>query len=141
MIILSFDFGTKNIGVAVGQKITKTASALKNITVKNGIPNWKNISSIIKYWKPKLIIIGYPLNMDGTKQKITQKVHIFAKNIQLKYNIHVELHDERLTTVESKTILYEYGGYKKLKKNNIHSLSAIIILESWLNQNFENTIL
>lgn len=132
-MILSFDFGTKKIGVAIGQKITCTANILNTINVKNGIPNWNQISHLIIYWNPKIIIVGYPLNMDGSKQKITKKTILFAKILKQKYLINVELHDERLTTIESKSILYKNKKYKNIKKN-IHSLSAVLILESWLNK-------
>ncbi|QCI26152.1 Holliday junction resolvase RuvX [Buchnera aphidicola] len=131
MLILSFDFGTKNIGAAIGQNITYTAHALNSIKVIKGIPDWKKISYLIKYWMPKLIIVGYPLHMDGSKQKMTQKTIIFSKLLKKKYHIDVQLHDERLTTIEAKSILYTNGGYKKLKKKNIDSLSAALILESW----------
>lgn len=135
MIILSFDFGTKNIGVAIGQNITYTAHALNSIKVTKGVPDWNKISSLIKYWIPKLIVVGYPLQMDGSKQKITHQTIAFSELLKKKYHIDVQLHDERLTTREAKSILYIYGGYKKLKKNNIDALSAALILESWFQQN------
>ncbi|WP_343182500.1 Holliday junction resolvase RuvX [Buchnera aphidicola] len=138
MIVLSFDFGTKNIGVAIGQNITYTANMLNNIKVKNGIPDWKKISYIIKLWLPQAIIVGYPLNMDGTRQNITKKTIIFSKELHQRYLMPVILHDERLTTTESKSILYNSGGYKKLKKKYIDSLSAALILESWMQQNHSN---
>ncbi|WP_367678479.1 Holliday junction resolvase RuvX [Buchnera aphidicola] len=132
---MSFDFGTKNIGTAIGQDITHTASMLSTIQVKNNIPDWKKISSLIQYWIPKLIIIGYPLNMDGTTQKITKKTIDFSKILYKRHLIHTEFHDERLTTIEAKSILYQTKRYKKINKKNINSLSAVLILESWLNKN------
>ncbi|MCW5197084.1 Holliday junction resolvase RuvX [Buchnera aphidicola] len=132
MFILSFDFGTKNIGVAVGQQITSTATSLNSIKVKNGKPNWHTISSLISSWKPKLIILGYPLNMNGTKQKITNQVKKFSKSLYKRFCIKIYLHDERLTTKEAKSYLFTQGGYKNLKKNKIDSVSAVLILESWI---------
>ncbi|XAJ85261.1 Holliday junction resolvase RuvX [Buchnera aphidicola (Formosaphis micheliae)] len=135
MIILSFDFGTTNIGVAVGQELTHTANALTSIRSKNGVPNWYQIKKIIEQWKPKYIIVGLPLNIDGTNQNITIKARKFAKSLQ-KMSINVKLHDERLSTVEAKSILFQKGGFKSLTKNNIDSFSAVLILESWfLNKN------
>ncbi|WP_343190284.1 Holliday junction resolvase RuvX [Buchnera aphidicola (Mollitrichosiphum nigrofasciatum)] len=132
MIILGFDYGTKNIGVAVGQRITKTAQSLKNISIKNNRPNWIEIENLLKEWNPKKIIVGLPLNINGSKQEITKKVENFAKIIYKKYNITVLLHDERFTTKEAKSILFQQGGFKALNKK-IHSISAVLILESWLN--------
>ncbi|CAL4324612.1 Holliday junction resolvase RuvX [Buchnera aphidicola] len=131
MIILSLDFGTKNIGVAIGQQITCTANTRDSIKVKNGIPDWGKISLIINNWKPKIIIIGKPLNMNGSYQNIIKKIKRFAKELYEKFYIKIKLYDERLTTIEAKSILFKIGGYKKLNKNIIDSLSAALILESW----------
>ncbi|CAL4043563.1 Putative pre-16S rRNA nuclease [Buchnera aphidicola (Phyllaphis fagi)] len=141
MFILSFDFGTKNIGVAIGQKITLTATSLDAIKVKNGKPNWNQISALILYWKPKLIIIGYPLNMDGTKQKITRKVKKFSQSLYKRFAIQIYFHDERLTTKEAKSYLFAQGGYKNLKKDKIDSLSAVLILESWLKRKIDHKMI
>lgn len=132
MFLIGFDFGIKNIGVAIGQNYTKTANVLKSIRVIKGIPDWKLISTLLLEWKPSVIIVGNPLNMNGTKQKITRKVENFVCSIKSKFNIPVYLHDERLSTVEAKSLLFKKNGYKSLTKNNIDSLSAVIILESWL---------
>lgn len=133
MFILSFDYGTKIIGAAIGQYITRTANPINPINVKNGIPDWKSIVYLISYWIPKIIIVGYPLNMDGSKQNFTKKTILFAKLLQKKYSINVQLHDERLTTIESKSIFFSQKKKKSIKQKSIHSLSAVLILESWLN--------
>ncbi|WP_422667432.1 Holliday junction resolvase RuvX [Buchnera aphidicola] len=134
MIALGFDFGIKKIGVSVGEKIIKKARALDKLHAKNGSPNWIIIKNLIQYWQPKILIVGLPLNIDGTKQPITQKTEIFANKLKQKFNISVELHDERLTTVEAKSIIFYNGGFRALQKKNIDSFAAVIILESWLNQ-------
>lgn len=131
MLILSFDFGIKNIGVAVGQKLTFTAHALNSLPAKLGIPNWNQVSALLLEWEPKYIIVGLPLNIDGSKQKITKKAEQFAELLKKKFALNVELYDERLSTVEAKSILFEQGGFRALKKNKIDSIAAVIILESW----------
>lgn len=131
---MSFDYGTKNIGVAIGQKITNTGNILKSVKIKKNFLDWKKIEKIIKYWNPKTIIVGLPLNMNGTEQKITKKTKNFAKKIKKKFNLKVFLHDERLSTIEAKNILFSSGD-KKLTKNKIDSTAALIILESWLSKN------
>ncbi|CAL4325580.1 Holliday junction resolvase RuvX [Buchnera aphidicola] len=132
MIILAFDFGTKKMGVAVGEQIIKKARALSVLSMKNGQPDWIIIKKLLKYWDPKIIIVGLPLNINGTKQNITQQSEIFACKIQHKFNIPVEMHDERFTTVEARSIIFKKGGFKALKKKRIDSTAAVIILESWL---------
>lgn len=134
MIVIAFDFGIKNIGVAVGENITKKARPLNIFNAHNGNPNWINIKNLFQYWEPKCIIVGLPLNIDGTKQNITNKSEKFASLLKSKFNIPVKMHDERLTTVEAKSIIFNKGGFKALKKKYIHSYSAAIILESWFDK-------
>ncbi|XBC43284.1 MAG: Holliday junction resolvase RuvX [Buchnera aphidicola (Meitanaphis flavogallis)] len=135
MIIIAFDFGIKRIGVAVGQNITKTAQILPSIKVKNKKIDLITFNLLFREWKPCLIVIGLPLNMDGTKQNITKKSEQFAKKLFSYFKIPVHLHDERLTTIEARTTLFEMNGFKHFKQDKIDSTSAAIILESWLSNN------
>lgn len=135
MTVIAFDFGTKNIGIAIGQKFTRTANPLQSIKVKSGIPNWNLLNKTISEWMPQYAIVGLPLNINGTKQKITYKSENFAKQIQKKFNMKVYLHDERLSTIEAKSIIFQKQGFRFLKKNIIDSQSAVIILESWFFNN------
>jgi putative transcription antitermination factor YqgF len=68
---LAFDFGTKSIGVAVGQTITGTAQPLAAIKANDGIPNWDTITELHAQWQPTAMLVGLPLNMDGTEQEMT----------------------------------------------------------------------
>ncbi|QCI16195.1 Holliday junction resolvase RuvX [Buchnera aphidicola] len=137
MIILSFDFGMKKIGVAVGEDVTKKGRPLIVLKALNGNPNWNIIKNLIEYWHPKFIIVGLPLNINGTKQDITNKSEKFANILKYKFNIIVKMHDERLTTVEAKSIMFKKRGFKALKQAKIHSFAAVVILESWLNLNIK----
>jgi putative Holliday junction resolvase len=65
--ILGFDFGMKNIGIAVGQELTGTANPLTAIKARDGIPDWEQIASLLQEWQPDLLVVGLPLNMDGTE--------------------------------------------------------------------------
>ncbi len=130
--ILAFDFGMRSIGLAIGQVITGTASPLPALKAKDGIPNWDTIEATIKEWQPESMVVGLPLNMDGSEQDITQNVKRFVGRLKHKYKLPVHLHDERLSTVDAKAKLFELGGYKKLNKQKIDSVSACLIFESWL---------
>ena len=79
MQILSFDFGTKKIGIAVGQTITQSSSPLTVIFNKENKVNWQEINQIVSEWKPDLLLIGKPLNMDGTDSDIMTLVEKFTK--------------------------------------------------------------
>lgn len=134
--ILAFDFGTNSIGCAVGQSITGTAQGLPAFKAQDGIPNWDSIAKVIGDWQPDLLVVGLPLNMDGTEQPLTQRAKKFANRLQGRFNLPVELHDERLTTVDARAEIFSRGGYRALKKGKVDSISACLILESW----FENQL-
>ena len=129
--IIGFDFGKKYIGVAVGQELTGTASPLGSIKATDGIPNWDNVKKILDEWQPDLLIVGLPLNMDGTNQEVTFKAKKFAKRLHGMFGYQVEVQDERLTTTDAKARLFDHGGYRNLAKDKVDSMSAQIILESY----------
>lgn len=130
--MLAFDFGMKSIGIAVGQAITGTASPLQAFKAVDGIPQWELVADVIKQWQPEALLVGLPLNMDGTEQAITQNVKKFCARLKHKYNLPVLMHDERLSTVDARAKLFELGGFKKLTKGKVDSVSACLIYESWL---------
>ena len=82
--VLAFDFGTKSIGVAVGQEITGTASPLAALKARDGIPDWNVIEKLYEEWQPQLVVVGLPLNMDGTEQEVTQRAKKFANRLDRK---------------------------------------------------------
>ncbi len=130
--LLGFDFGTRYIGIAIGQEITGTAAPVKAIKAKDGVPNWDDIAVIIKDWQPDLLVVGLPLNMDGSEQEVTRRAKKFSNRLFGRFGIEVYLQDERLTTVDAKAQLFEQGGYRNLQKDNIDCQSAVIILESYM---------
>ncbi|MDP8079150.1 Holliday junction resolvase RuvX [Phocoenobacter skyensis] len=133
--LIAFDFGTKSIGCAVGQSITGTAQGLPAFKAQDGIPNWQQIEQVLKEWKPDLLVVGLPLNMDGTEQPLTQRAKKFANRLNGRFSLPVELQDERLTTVAAKEEIFARGGYKALTKGKVDSISACLILESWFEAN------
>jgi conserved hypothetical protein TIGR00250 len=129
--LLGFDFGTKSIGVAVGQQLTGTARALTALKAQDGTPDWKLIEKLLKEWQPDYVVVGLPLNMDGTEQPLTDRARKFANRIHGRFGVRVELQDERLSTVEARADLFERGGFRALQKGQVDSQSAVIILEDW----------
>ena len=128
MQILAFDFGTQYIGVAVGQTITKTSSPLIVINVaREGAEIWKTISNLIDEWKPDQLLVGKPLNMDGTTSDMMKKVDPFFQKLQKVSNIPCELVDERLTSFEAKQLMQ-----KDSKDYRIDDLAAKIFLDNWI---------
>ena len=130
MQILAFDFGTQHIGVAVGQTVTKTSSPLIILNVaREGKEIWKTISSLIDEWKPDQLLVGKPLNMDGTPSEIMKKVDPFFNKLQKISNIPCELVDERLTSFEAKQLIQTQS-----KNDRVDDLAAKIFLDNWIEQ-------
>lgn len=129
--VLGFDFGTKRIGIAFGQSITATASPITTVTAKNGTPNWHDIDTLIQTWQPDQLIVGLPLNMDGTEQTVTIQAKAFGKQLQQRYQLPLEFVDERLTSQAAKWEIVEKQDKKKDLKR-IDTYAACLIVESWL---------
>jgi len=132
LLLLGFDFGTKRIGVAIGQKLTKVARPLLTLPAKEGIPHWEKLTQLIKHWQPQAFVVGIPLNMDGTEQPLTHAARNFAKMLHERYHLPVYEVDERLTTVDARERLFEAGGYKALQDGQVDSKAAQLILQNWL---------
>lgn len=131
-IILGFDFGTKKIGVAVGQTVTKTANPLGLLRANQGEPRWESIQKLIDEWQPIALVVGIPLNMDGSPQRVTHQAENFANQLKIRFKLPVFGVDERLTTVEARDRIFQEQGYKGLQKTAMDAVAAKIILEAWL---------
>tara|TARA_B100001057_G_scaffold243839_1_gene244183 strand:- start:3344 stop:3736 length:393 start_codon:yes stop_codon:yes gene_type:complete len=130
MQIVSFDYGEKKIGVAVGQTDTKTSSPLQIIFNKNNKVNFNEINTLLDEWKPDLILVGKPLNMDGSESEIMKKVEKFFKELKKNSDAKFEYVDERLTTFEARDIL------KESNKDNVDANAAKILIDNWFNRTF-----
>ena len=134
--VFAFDYGTKSIGLAIGQEVTGTARPLTSFKAQDGTPDWQKIEKLLKEWLPDVVVVGLPLNMDGTEQPLTARARKFANRIHGRFGVEVKLHDERLSTVEARSGLFEQGGYRALNKGKVDSASAVIILESYFEQGY-----
>lgn len=133
-VYLGFDFGFKRIGVAVGQKLTGSASPLSTLIAKQGVPNWDDIKKIIEQWHPHALIVGLPTCIDNSELYTTAAARGFARQLRRRFSLPVHLVDERLSTVEARAHLFSEGGYRKIKNTQVDSIAACVILEQWLQQ-------
>ena len=131
MQIVAFDFGTKKIGVAVGQTATYSSSPLQIIINKDNKVNWSEISILLNEWNPELIIVGKPLNMDGTDSEIMKQVEKFYEKLKNTFDVNLEYIDERLTTFEAKQILEDTDI------NQVDANAAKILIDNWFEMNKE----
>jgi putative Holliday junction resolvase len=127
--LLGFDFGTQHIGVAVGQSITGTATALCTVNVRNKRPDWDRISELIDDWHPDALVVGLPLHADGSDSGTTTVVRKFAQQLGERSRLPVHIMDERLSSHAAKQLQHQD---KTGRKADIDAIAAMIILQNWL---------
>ena len=131
--VLGFDFGTRNIGVASGQVITRTATALASLRARDGIPDWQHIEALIDQWRPDAVVVGIPLNMDGSESDMSRRARKFGNRIHGRWGLPFYPADERLTSFEAKEWAGRLGHKGHYGSNPVDAMAAQIILEAWLN--------
>lgn len=132
--LLSFDFGHRRIGVAVGQTLTGTANALAVVPVAKEI-DWQAIAGIVKEWKPAALIVGLPLGADGEETDMSQDAREFGAELEKRFNIVVLYEDERLTSFGAEQRFVEARAAGSLRRKDAalkDAMAAQIILENWL---------
>ena len=122
-LAMAFDFGTTKIGIAVGQKITGTATPVAIVKARDGIPQWLVIDQLVEEWQPTVLVVGLPINMDGTESDMSKAATRFSRRLHGRYGIGVELMDERLSTFEAR----EFET-----PDQLDAIAAKLILETWL---------
>lgn len=144
--LLGFDYGLERIGVAVGQELTGTANALTTIRASDGKPDWDAIRRLIEQWQPDAVVVGLPVNMDGTYHELTYRAKRFGNQLHGRYNLRAYFVDERLSSLEAERLLKEQRGKRKAGQmtgkskpsrrhaGDIDKMAARVILETWLAQ-------
>ncbi|WP_049722791.1 Holliday junction resolvase RuvX [Gilvimarinus polysaccharolyticus] len=138
--LLCFDYGTKNIGVAIGQTLTGSARALTQLKARDGIPNWNEIGKLLDEWQPDLVLIGLPLNMDGSDSELCPRARKFANRIHGRFGVQIQMVDERLSSFAAKGEHLAGGGSRHYKNDPVDAIAARIILEDWLNGNMNSSL-
>ncbi|OGT08183.1 MAG: Holliday junction DNA helicase RuvA [Gammaproteobacteria bacterium GWE2_37_16] len=133
-IFLGVDFGTKRIGIATGQRITSTATPLTTLYAKNGVPNWFDLDEIVAKWRPVALIVGVPIDLDGSEHRTTKLARRFAAILRNRYQMPVYEVNEQLTTKTAKERVFSAGGYKALRQEKMDSIAAKLILEGWFSE-------
>lgn len=133
MSVLAFDFGTRHIGVAIGQRFTRTARPLNPLKADHGVPQWPQIAKLIQEWKPDALLVGMPLNMDGSDSNMSDRARVFARLLVEKHQLPVLMIDERLTTFAARGQLLQ-GRNQGREDPRAHGIAAQLIAESFLNE-------
>ena len=127
--LLCFDYGEKRIGVAVGQTVTSSATALQTIPVVNKKPDWEKIRILVSEWAPDKFIVGHPFTLEGERQKMTDAAEHFSRQLEHRFKLSVDLINEQLSSYEARRELKSTYG--------LDPTSARLILETWFRENTE----
>lgn len=130
-LVLAFDFGTRRIGVAVGNELIRRATALDSLPARDGIPDWHVMTRLIQEWQPDLFVVGLPINMDDSESDMSRRARKFGKRLYGRYGKPCEMIDERGSTREAKTIARGLGHRGNYRDEGVDGLAAQLILESW----------
>lgn len=131
---LGFDFGTKKIGIAVGQTSTVSASPLQTVRSINQTPNWDVISQLINEWQPVGLVVGISRQQDGSDNPVTPRMLKFCRQLEGRFQLPVYQQDETLSTFEAKQLLFNEVHLGAAKLWDVQDqLAAQLILQTWLN--------
>ncbi|TVM05598.1 Holliday junction resolvase RuvX [Vreelandella aquamarina] len=130
-LVLAFDFGTRRIGVAVGNELLKSARELTPLPARDGIPDWNQLARLVEEWQPDLFVVGLPLNMDGSESAMSTRARKFGNRLHGRYGKPCTLVDERGTTREAKQIAHASGHRGNYREDSVDGIAAVLILEGW----------
>ena len=121
--VMAFDYGTRRIGVAIGNTFTRMGQALKTISESNDDTRFKAIEDLIKEWEPNQLVVGLPCHPDGAEHEMTAKAKRFGNQLHGRFRLPVDWVDERYTSVVLE-------GNPEMR-DNLDAQSAALILEQY----------
>ncbi len=130
--LLGFDYGTRRIGVAVGQGLTGTANPVAVVNARDGKPDWAEIETLVSEWRPIALVVGLPRHADGSDNELTPRVRRFARQLAGRTGLDVHTIDEHLSSVAAERTLQH--GSRRGARDELDAMAAACILEDWLAQ-------
>ena len=121
---LVFDFGLRRIGVAVAEETPRFARGVATVEARHGQPCWRQVDKLIDTWQPERLVVGLPINMDGTPSAMSASARRFGARIAERYALRVDYVDERLSTFEAVA--------RGADPADSHAAAAQVIAETWL---------
>ncbi|MAL98816.1 MAG: Holliday junction resolvase RuvX [Alteromonadaceae bacterium] len=131
--VMAFDYGIRWIGVAVGQAMLGTGTAVARFQARDGIPRWEEVDSLLQEWQPQRLVVGLPLNMDGSESDMSLRARKFSRRLDSRFRGPVSLIDERLTSYAAKRDHEARGRALDYSREGagVDGEAAVIILEDW----------
>lgn len=132
--VLAFDFGTRRIGVAVGEMMLGSARPLTTISAEANDTRFAAIGKLIDEWRPGCLVVGLPLSLDGESHEMTERCRRFARQLEGRYRLPVLLVDERLTSTAAEENLRERGLDWRRRKASLDAEAAATLLQSYFDE-------
>ena len=129
--VLAFDYGLLHIGTAIGQRLIASSNPTGVIRAREGKPDWPAIEALLKEWQPDCLLVGLPLNMDGTDSPMSEKARQFARQLHGRFRLPVTLVDERLTSFAAKQERRDSGGNTDFGRETVDAEAACILLQDY----------
>jgi putative Holliday junction resolvase len=129
--VLAFDFGTRRIGVAMGNTLTRKAHPLTTIDAERTDARFAALAALIAEWQPGMLVVGLPTHADGTEHAVTQRAQRFARQLEGRFGLPVTLVDERWTSEAAQSALAEAGITGRKGKAVRDQVAAQAILQGW----------
>lgn len=145
-LVIAFDYGLKQIGVAVAQTVTRSARPLCILSAQQGVPDWSEIEKLLQDWQPAICVVGLPINMDGSDSEMAERAKKFARRLEGRFAVVVEMFDERLSSFEVRQQRKDNSyaarrrtsgsgsekSFKSQPENKLDADAAAVILQGWL---------
>lgn len=135
--VLGLDFGTRRVGVAVGDVETGIATALDTIRADSNAAKLDGVAAHVAEWQPALLVLGEPTHADGGRHETARLAHKFANRLRERFKLPVEWCDETLSSHEAQILLRERGFDARAARDKLDAVAAQIILQSWLDRRRE----
>ena len=132
--LFAFDFGTKRIGIAIGNTISKTSQPLTTINDEKNETRFEVIAGLLREWQPAALVVGLPCNDDGTPHEMTAPCRRFANRLKGRFKLPTLLVDERYTSAAASSVLDEEGIHGRKQKTLIDQYAAQQILQAYFDE-------
>jgi putative Holliday junction resolvase len=136
--VLAFDFGLQRIGVAVGERETRSAHPLPGVAALSAPGRFTAIARLVKQWQPALLVVGRPLGEDGSAHETTRRAERFARQLSGRFGLPVEMVDERYSSVEVESRMRSAYGSRKAaslaRGKSLDSHAAQLLIEQYFNE-------
>ena len=131
--IVAIDFGLKYLGIAASSRLIPRPFGITTLIAQSGkLKDWSKLEEILAEYKPHRILVGLPLNMDGSESEMAQRAKAFGESLCSRTSIPVQFVDERLSSWEVRKMNQENSKNKQKKTSKIHEESACLIAQTWM---------